>query len=189
MILPIYIYGTDVLRAVAEPIDVNTYPNLQELIDNMQETMESADGVGIAAPQVGKSIQLLIVDGAPFGEDDPELAAFRRVMINPQVLEESQETAEYNEGCLSVPNIHADITRPAKIKVKYLDREGKEIVEEFGGFACRMVQHEMDHLIGKMFVDRATPIRKKMISAKLNNIANGKVHPHYKCVKKLIKKK
>lgn len=189
MILPIYIYGTEVLRAVAEPIDVNTYPNLQQLIDNMQETMESADGVGIAAPQVGLAIQLLIVDGAPFGEDDPELAAFKRVMINPVVLEESEETAEYSEGCLSVPNIHADITRPAKIKVKYLDREGKEMIEEFDGFKCRMVQHEMDHLIGKMFVDRASAIRKKMISAKLNTIASGKVHPHYKCVKNIIKKR
>lgn len=189
MILPIYVYGSDVLRERAKEIDVTVEEGLQTLIDNMHQTMVEADGVGIAAPQVGIAKRLLIVDGAPFGEDDPVLAAFNRVMINPVLIEESQETCEYSEGCLSVPNIHADITRPSKIKVKYLNREYKEVVEEFDGFACRMVQHEMDHLDGKMFVDRATPIRKKMIQAKLVNIANGKVHPHYKIVKKTEKKK
>lgn len=189
MILPIYVYGQEVLRDKATEIDINSEEGLQELIDNMYQTMQNADGVGIAAPQVGVSKRLLIVDGAPFGEDDVELAAFNRVMINPVLLEESEETAEYQEGCLSVPNIHADIIRPASIKVKYLNRELKEVTEVFEGFACRMVQHEMDHLDGVMFVDRATPIRKKMIQAKLTNIANGKVNPHYKVVKKINKKR
>lgn len=189
MILPIYVYGQEVLRETAKEIDFANYEGLQELIDNMQETMEHADGVGIAAPQVGLAIQLLIVDGTPFGEDDPELAAFRRVMINPVLLEESEETAEYSEGCLSVPDVHADITRPAKIKVKYLNREGQEVVEEFDGFKCRMVQHEMDHLAGKMFVDRATPIRKKMIAAKLNKIAGGNYRTHYKVARLSPKKR
>ena len=110
-------------------------------------------------------------------------------MINPVLLEESEETAEYSEGCLSVPDIHADITRAAKIKVKYLNEKGEEIVEDFDGFKCRMVQHEMDHLDGKMFVDRATPIRKKMISAKLTKIAGGYVRTHYKVARLSPKKK
>ncbi len=189
MVLPIYVYGADVLRENAKEIDFANYEGLQELIANMQETMEKADGVGIAAPQVGLAIRLLIVDGAPFGEDDPELAAFRRVMINPVLLEESEETADYNEGCLSVPDIHADITRPAKIKVKYLNGNGEEVTEELDGFKCRMVQHEMDHLNGKMFVDRATPIRKKMIAAKLGKIAAGNVRTHYKVARPVAKKK
>ena len=189
MVLPIYVYGAEVLRENAKEIDYASYEGLQELIANMQETMEKADGVGIAAPQVGLAIRLLIVDGAPFGEDDPELAAFRRVMINPVVLEESEETADYNEGCLSVPDIHADITRPAKIKVQYINDKGEEVTEELDGFKCRMVQHEIDHLDGKMFVDRATPIRKKMISAKLTKIAEGKVRTHYKVARLLPKKK
>lgn len=188
MILPIYVYGSEVLRESAKEIDVNNYPNLQELIDNMQQTMENADGVGIAAPQVGVSIRLLIVDGTPFLEDDKELGNFKRVMINPVLLEESSDTAEYSEGCLSVPDIHADIVRPASIKVRYLDREYKEVEESFSGFACRMVQHEMDHLDGKMFVDRATPIRKKMIQSKLQGIANGKIRTHYKVAKRVVKK-
>ena len=188
MILPIHVYGSDVLRERAKEIDFATYENLQETIANMQETMEKADGVGIAAPQVGLAIRLLIVDGAPFGEDDPELAAFRRVMINPTVLEESEETADYNEGCLSVPDIHADITRPAKIKVQYINEKGEEVTEDLDGFKCRMVQHEIDHLNGKMFVDRATPIRKKMIAAKLNKITEGKVRTHYKVARPLKKK-
>ena len=189
MVLPIYVYGAEVLRENAKDIDFASYEGLQELIANMQETMEKADGVGIAAPQVGLAIRLLIVDGTPFGEDDPELAAFRRVMINPVLLEESEETADYSEGCLSVPDIHADITRPAKIKVQYINQEGTEVTEEFDGFKCRMVQHEMDHLDGKMFVDRATPIRKKMISAKLTKIASGHVRTHYKVARLSPKKK
>ena len=189
MILPIYVYGSDVLKAKAQEMDLASYEGLQKLIANMQETMEKADGVGIAAPQVGLAIRLLIVDGAPFGEDDPELAVFRRVMINPVLLEASEETAEYSEGCLSVPDIQADITRPARIKVKYLNDKVEVVTEDFDGFKCRMVQHEMDHLDGKMFVDRATPIRKKMIAAKLGKIADGKVRTHYKVARPVPKKK
>lgn len=189
MVLPIYVYGAEVLRERAKEIDFQQYEGLQELIANMQETMEKADGVGIAAPQVGLAIRLLIVDGAPFGEDDPELAAFRRVMINPRLIEESEETAEYSEGCLSVPDIHADITRPARIKVTYTNQQGEEITEDFDGFKCRMVQHEMDHLEGKMFVDRATPIRKKMIASKLGKIADGKIRTHYKVARTVAKRK
>ena len=154
MILPIYVYGSGVLRERAAEIDVNNTEGLKELIDNMYVTMKESDGVGIAAPQVGKSIRLLIVDGADLVEDMPELEGFKRVMINPVATWESEETAEYSEGCLSVPNIHADVVRPKSMKVKYLNENFEEKEELFEGFACRMVQHEMDHLDGHLFIDR-----------------------------------
>ena len=183
----VVVEGDEILRKKCREVtEVND--RIRMTMQDMLETMRDSMGVGIAAPQVGLAIRLLIVDGAPFGEDDPELAAFRRVMINPVLLEESEETADYNEGCLSVPDIHADITRPAKIKVKYLNGNGEEVTEELDGFKCRMVQHEIDHLNGKMFVDRATPIRKKMIAAKLNKITEGKVRTHYKVARPLKKK-
>lgn len=187
MILPIYVYGTDVLREKAKEVDVQAEEGLGELIDNMYATMKEADGVGIAAPQVGRSLRILIVDGEDLAEDMPELAGFKRVMINPVLLEESEETAEFSEGCLSIPNIHADVVRPAAITVKYINEKLEEKTESFTGFGCRMVQHEMDHLDGVLFVDRVTPIRKKMLQGKLSNIAVGKVHPHYKIVKKTKK--
>ncbi len=183
MILPIYVYGSGVLREKAAEVDLNNTEGLQELIANMDDTMKHSDGVGIAAPQVGKSLQLLIVDGSPLGEDMPELADFRRIMINPVKTWESEETAEYSEGCLSVPDIHADVIRPAEMKVKYFNEKYEEVEELFTGFACRMVQHEMDHLDGYMFVDRVSQIRKKMIQAKLTKIASGKVRTHYKIAK------
>ena len=150
MILPIYVYGSDVLRAKAEPMDIATVnkEELQKLVADMFETMYNAEGVGLAAPQIGKSIRLLVVDGNEAAETYPYLKGFKRVMINPEVVEESEDTLVYGEGCLSVPDIHADIVRPAKIKVKYLNEKGEEIVEDFDGFKCRMVQHEMDHLNG-----------------------------------------
>ena len=184
MILPIYIYGSGVLREQAADVDLNNTEGLAELIENMYQTMRESDGVGIAAPQVGKSIRLLIVDGADLAEDMPELEGFKRVMINPELLWESEETCEYSEGCLSVPNVHADVIRPESIKVKYYNEKYELVEEEFKGFACRMVQHEMDHLDGKLFVDHVSQIRKKMIQSKLNNIAAGKVRTHYRIVKK-----
>ncbi len=184
MILPIYIYGSGVLREQAAEVDLNNTEGLPELIENMYQTMKESDGVGIAAPQVGKSIRLLIVDGADLVEDMPELEGFKRVMINPVMLWESEQTCEYSEGCLSVPNIHADVVRPESIRVKYYNEKYEQVEEEFKGFACRMVQHEMDHLDGHLFVDHVSQIRKKMIQSKLNNIAAGKVRTHYRIVKK-----
>lgn len=184
MILPIYIYGSGVLREKAAEVDLNNTEGLPELINNMYQTMRESDGVGIAAPQVGKSLRLLIVDGADLAEDMPELEGFKRVMINPVTLWESEETAEYSEGCLSVPNIHADVVRPKSIRVKYYNEKYEQVEEDFTGFACRMVQHEMDHLDGHLFIDHVSQIRKKMIQSKLNNIAAGKVRTHYRIVKK-----
>lgn len=182
MILPIYVYGSEVLREVADEIDIEKTDReeLSRLIADMFETMYHAEGVGLAAPQIGRSIRLLVVDGNEASETFPYLKGFKRVMINPQILEESDENAEYGEGCLSVPDIHCNIIRPKKIKVGYLDENLTYKEEELDEFACRMVQHELDHLDGHLFTDHAAPIRKKMIMNKLHNIAKGKTATFYK---------
>jgi peptide deformylase len=183
MILPIYIYGSEVLRERAADFDLNA-PDasgiIAKLIPDMFETMYQADGVGLAAPQVGKSIRVLVVDGAPLADDMTELKDFKRAMINPVVLEESEETIEYNEGCLSIPDINAGVVRPKTIRVEYLDENLIKREETLDNFACRMVQHEIDHLNGVLFTDLCAPIRKKMLQSRLSNIMNGKVKTHYK---------
>ena len=183
MVLPIYVYGAEVLRGKAAEVDITAEgaaDDLKKLINNMWETMEKADGVGLAAPQVGKSIRVLIVDGSLMSEDMPELKGFKRAMINPVLLEESEEKCELSEGCLSIPDIHATVERPSKIRVSYYDTDLQKKEEALDGFACRMVQHEMDHLDGILFTDRTPPIRKKMLQSKLNNIKTGKVKTHYR---------
>lgn len=187
MSLPIYVYGNEVLREEAKNLDINNLDirkELDELIPQMFATMEQADGVGLAAPQIGRSIKLLVVDGTVLAEDMPELKEFKKVMINPQVLWESEETVEYSEGCLSVPDIHADVVRSEKIRVKYINANYQEVTEEFSGFGCRMVQHELDHLKGILFTDKISPIRKKLIQGKLNNIVQGKIRTSYRVIKK-----
>ncbi|MBO5194096.1 MAG: peptide deformylase [Bacteroidales bacterium] len=183
MILPIYLYGTEVLRKPAEDADLNEKEKIQSLVADMKETLKVADGCGLAAPQVGESLRILIVDGTELADTYDYLKDFRRTMINPVVLEESRETTDYSEGCLSVPGIYAEVRRPAKIKVEYYNEDLEKVTEEFDKFACRMVQHEMSHLDGTLFVDLVAPIRRKMISKKLQNIAKGKVTPHYKVKK------
>ncbi|MDD2293703.1 MAG: peptide deformylase [Bacteroidales bacterium] len=180
MTLPIYLYGSQVLREVAREVDIEKEEGLKQFIDDMYETMKHADGCGIAAPQVGRSIRVLIVDGDDFAETYPYLKGFKRVMINPVFTYRSEEQIEYSEGCLSVPNLDAEITRPKVIKVKYVNEEFKEMEEEFDLFAARMIQHEMDHLDGILFTDHAAPIRKKMFAAKLVGISKGCVRTSYK---------
>ena len=180
MILPIYIYGSQVLRAKAQEVDPGAEENLKQFVDDMVETMHHADGCGLAAPQVGVSKRVLVVDGNELRDRFPELEGFHREMINPVVLETSEETSSYEEGCLSIPGVDAEIVRPKKIKVKYLDVDLAQREEEFDDFAARMVQHELDHLDGIVFTDRATPIRKKMIAGKLMNITRGKVRAAYR---------
>ena len=182
MILPIFLYGSKVLREVASPVDLSKEDNaaLTELLDNMNDTMKKADGCGIAAPQVGVSKRLIIVDGSDLTEKYPELKDFYRKMINPEIVSESEETSEYNEGCLSIPDVDADIIRPKVITVRYYDENFELKEETFDDFAARMVQHEIDHLDGIVFTDHATPIRKKLISGKLRGISKGCVNTRYK---------
>lgn len=179
MILPIYKYGQPFLRKVAEPIDKN-YPNLPELIDNMHQTMVFAEGIGLAAPQIGLSIRLIVIDLEPFKEDNPELGAFKVTMINPILLEESEEEVVMDEGCLSIPGINESVSRPEWIKIKYIDENFNEHIEEFDGFKARVVQHEYDHIEGILFTDKIKPLRRQLIKGKLTNISKGKVECKYK---------
>ena len=173
MILPIYLYGSEVLRNENVDVDINDKEGIAKLLEDMKDTLKVADGCGLAAPQVGVNKRLVIVDGRELTETYAELKDFFRVMINPVVLEESKETCEYSEGCLSIPGIYAEVRRPSKIKVEY-------VMEEFEGFACRMVQHELSHLEGNLFVDNVSPIRRKMIARKLIAISKGAVQTRYK---------
>ena len=180
MILPIYLYGSEVLRRENVDVDLADKEGIAKLLDDMRETLKVADGCGLAAPQVGVNKRLVIVDGRDLSDTYDYLHDFVRVMINPVVLEESEETCEYSEGCLSVPGVYAEVIRPSKIKVEYYNEKFEKIVEEFDRFACRMVQHELSHLEGNLFVDNVSPIRRKMLVRKLQAISKGSVQTRYK---------
>lgn len=181
MILPITVYGHPVLRKRAKEID-SSYEGLDKLIENMFETMYKAEGVGLAAPQVNKSIRLLVIDATPFEEDEPSLKDFKVALINPEILEFDGEPESFSEGCLSVPGIREDVARPTKIKIRYQDTDFKEYVEEWEGLKARIVQHEYDHIEGKLFVDKISPIKRRLLNGKLNAITKGKTIPDYRVV-------
>lgn len=180
MVQPIYVYGSEVLRRVAAEADLGKKEELTSLIRDLKDTLAVADGCGLAAPQIGVSLRVLYVDGTVMEDVYGYLKGWRRVMINPTVLEEEEELCEFNEGCLSVPGIYADVRRPKAMKVHYWNETFEEVTEVLDRFACRMVQHEMAHLDGELFVDRVAPIRKKLIAKKLINIAQGKTPARYK---------
>lgn len=179
MIRPIYLYGAEVLRRVAEPADISDKEGLASLVQDLKDTLRVADGCGLAAPQIGVSKRVIIVDGDVVSDNYPYLKGFRRTMINPEIIEESEENVTYSEGCLSIPGIYCDVVRPKVITVTYLNEDLEEVTETFDNFASRMIQHELSHLDGDLFTDHAAPIRRKMISSKLQSISKGKVHPHY----------
>ena len=180
MILPIYLYGADVLRNENKDADLNDKESILKLLEDMKETLALADGCGLAAPQVGVNLRIVIVDGRELSDTYEYLHDFFRVMINPVVLEESEEKCEYSEGCLSVPGVYAEVSRPSRIKVEYYNEKFEKVVEEFDRFGCRMVQHELSHLEGNLFVDNISPIRRKMIARKLQAISKGAVQTRYK---------
>lgn len=179
MIKPIYLYGAEVLRKKAEPADLNDKAGIQALVQDLKDTLARADGCGLAAPQIGVSQRVVIVDGDVVADTYDYLKGFRRTLINPEIVEESKEQNTYSEGCLSIPGIYCDIVRPKVIKVEYYDENLEKQSEVFDNFAARMIQHELSHLDGDLFTDHAAPIRRKMLSGKLQNIQRGKVHPHY----------
>lgn len=179
MILPIYLYGQPVLKKVAEDITPE-YPELKQLVENMFETMYNAEGIGLAAPQIGLAIRLVVIDLDPLSEDYPEYKDFRGVYINAHIVETSEETNSAEEGCLSLPGIHEKVTRPVRIRVKYLDENFVEHDEWVEGFLARAMQHEFDHLEGKVFSDRISPLRRQMNKSRLNNLARGNVNCAYK---------
>ena len=179
MILPIIAYGDPVLKKVGLPIDKD-YKGLGQLIENMFETMYAASGVGLAAPQVGISIRLFVVDTKPFAEDEPELENFKKVFINPQIIEEVGDEWKFNEGCLSIPGIREDVMRKKIIHLRYQDEEFKTHETVFDGLAARVIQHEYDHIDGKLFVEKLSPFKKQLIKGKLRDITIGKVDVDYK---------
>ena len=185
MILPIYIYGQPVLRKVAEDITPDS-PDLKALIANMYETMDRADGVGLAAPQIGLPIRLVVVDLDVLSDDFPEYKDYRKTFINAHILEVEGEEETMDEGCLSLPGIHESVRRGNKIHVKYMDEDFVEHDEIVEGYLARVMQHEFDHLEGKMFIDHLSPLRKQMIKGKLNAMLQGKARCSYKV--KTVKK-
>lgn len=184
MILPIYTYGSPVLREEAQDIQQD-YPNLDELIDNMFETMYNSQGVGLAAPQIGLPIRVVVITLDCLSEDYPEYKDFNEAYINPHIIEfDKSEEVSMDEGCLSLPGISEPVRRPTRIKVKYNDREWKEHEEWVEGYLARVMQHEFDHLEGVVFTDRLAPLRKQLIRKKMSNLLAGKFSCSYKTKRK-----
>lgn len=191
MVLPIVVYGDPVLRKVCVDIDKN-YEGLDQLIKDMFDTMYEASGVGLAAPQVNKPIRLFIVDATPFADVDEdeeseftkaeleELKDFKKIFINARILEEEGPEWKFSEGCLSIPKIREDVLRKPNLKIEYYDEHFKKHTEEYKGVIARVIQHEYDHIEGVLFTDKISPLKRKLISGKLNDISKGKIHADYK---------
>ena len=179
MIRPIYVYGSEVLRETAKEADLSDKEQITALIQDLKDTLGHADGCGLAAPQIGVSLRVLIVDGTQMADVYDYLKDFKRTMINPVILESGSQSCEYSEGCLSIPGVYADVRRPSSIKIEYYDENFKKVTETLDKFACRMVQHEFSHLEGDLFIDHLAPIRKKIIFNKLQKISKGKSQTRY----------
>ncbi|QXV66195.1 peptide deformylase [Mucilaginibacter sp. 21P] len=177
---PIVAYGDPVLRRKATAIEADEYPHIKELVENMYETMYGARGVGLAAPQVGMSMRLFVVDATPFDDEEPELKNFKKAFINAIILDESGEEWSFNEGCLSIPDIREDVARKSTVRLSYYDEDWKHHEETFSGMAARIIQHEYDHIEGKLFTDKLSPLRKRLIEKKLNDISKGAVDVDYR---------
>ena len=199
MILPIVAYGDPVLKKEAEEI-TNEFPDLHKLIKDMYETMYHASGVGLAAPQIGKSIRMFVVDGSPFAEKDEEdeedtpdpksvgIENFKKVFINPIIEEESGEEWGFQEGCLSIPKIREEVFRKEKIQVSYYDENWDFHEEAFEGYAARIIQHEYDHIDGILFTDHLSPLKRRLLTKRLQNISKGEVKVDYKMKFPIVKK-
>ncbi|GAA4976601.1 peptide deformylase [Algibacter aquimarinus] len=186
MILPIVAYGDPVLKKKATDI-TKDYPNFDDLLDNMFETMYNAYGVGLAAPQIGLPIRLFLVDTSPFSEDEDlseeeqkELKDFKRVFINAKITKEEGDQWAFNEGCLSIPDVREDVFRQPKITIEYLDENFKSHTETFDGLIARVIQHEYDHIEGVLFTDKLSSLKKRLIKGRLNNISKGKINVDYR---------
>jgi peptide deformylase len=185
MIYPIVAYGDPVLRKVTQPIEPNSL-DLPKLVEDMYQTMYNASGVGLAAPQIGLNIRIFVVDGTPFNEGeeaqdrDPSLDDFKKVFINPEILEETGDTWSFEEGCLSIPGIRGEVHRPEKVRIRYQDTEWQLREETYEGIAARIIQHEYDHLQGKLFTDYLPALKRQLIKKKLNDIAKGNVDVDYR---------
>ena len=179
MIYPIVAYGDPVLRKVASPIDAE-YPKLNEIIQNMFDTMHRSNGIGLAAPQIGLSIRLFVVDATPYENDERDLDGFKQVFINAQILEQEGKKWKCSEGCLSIPGIREDVDRMPNITVRYMDENFVEHTESYTGMRARIIQHEYDHIEGILLTDHLSPIKKQLLKGRLNDIMKGRTDADYK---------
>jgi peptide deformylase len=181
MTYPILIYGHAVLRKVAGDIEKD-HSGLQNIISDLFETMYKSEGLGLAAPQIGKSIRIFVIDGAPVAEDEPSLAGFKKAFINAHISERCGELQPMNEGCLSIPHLREEVNRESHIRIRYYDENWAYHDEVFDGYKARIIQHEYDHLDGILFTDRVSPLRKRLLKSKLTAISKGKFEADYKTI-------
>jgi peptide deformylase len=181
MTYPILIYGHPILRKIAEDVDKD-YPDLQQVISDLFETMYHSEGLGLAAPQIGKSIRIFVIDGTPVADDEPSLAGFRKAFINAHITEKCGELKPMNEGCLSIPNLREEVNRESHIRIKYYDENWEFHDEVFDGYKARIIQHEYDHLDGILFTDKVNPLRRRLLKSKLLAISKGKFETDYKTI-------
>ena len=182
MILPIYLYGNPVLRKTAVEVDLND-PELKTFVENLYDTMYHAEGVGLAAPQVGRSVRVFVVDSAPYKEIYPDHKPFKGAFINPTITDRFGTDFAFSEGCLSLPRINEEVVRKSDIHITYYDENGEYHDCDINGVLARIIQHEYDHLEGKVFTDNLSQIKKMVLKRQLSDIASGKVHPAYKTKK------
>jgi peptide deformylase len=181
MVYPIVIYGHPVLRKIAEDIDEN-FPGLDQLINDLFETMYHAEGIGLAAPQIGKSVRIFVIDGTPAAEDDPTMEGFKKAFINAHITEKAGELVPMSEGCLSIPKLREEVNRQSHIRIEYYDQNWEFHDETYDGYKARVIQHEYDHLDGVLFPDRISPLRKRLLKGKLNAISKGIFEAEYKTI-------
>jgi peptide deformylase len=181
MTFPIVVYGHPVLRRIASDIE-REYPGLDQLIADLFETMYNSEGLGLAAPQIGKSIRIFVIDGKPAAEDEPALSEFKKAFINPHIIEKNGDLVLMTEGCLSIPNLREEVNREAHIRITYYDEEWNYHDEVYEGYAARIIQHEYDHLDGIMFTDKVSPLRKRLLKSKLNAISKGRFEANYRTI-------
>jgi peptide deformylase len=178
MVYPIVVYGDPVLRKKAQDIEKNT--DIKALVQDMFETMYAANGIGLAAPQIGKGIRLFVVDGTSLDEEEEDMSTFKKAFVNAQILKEEGEPWEFEEGCLSIPNIRENISRPETVRIRYFDEDWNQKEEEYSGVKARIIQHEYDHIEGKLFIDYLSPLKKRMLKGKLTDISKGDVETEYR---------
>lgn len=186
MVYPIVVYGDPILRKRAKEVEKGSM-DLHAFAQDMFDSMNAAHGVGLAAPQIGKGIRVFVVDATTMEDEDEDLSDFKKVFVNPEVIEESGEKWPFEEGCLSIPNIRENVSRQAKLRIRYMDENWVEYDEEYEGMKARIIQHEYDHLEGKMFIDYLSPLKKRMLKGKLNDISRGDVETEYRILAPLRK--
>ncbi len=186
MVYPIIVYGDPILRKRAKEVEKGSL-EIKTIVQDMFESMYAAHGIGLAAPQIGKGIRIFVVDGSALEDEEEDLTGFKKAFINPVIVEESGDAWEFEEGCLSIPNIRENVSRQGTVRIRYMDEEGAAKDEIFDGLKARIIQHEYDHLNGKMFIDYLTPLKKRMLKGKLTDISKGDVKTEYRILAPLRK--